>query len=244
MARCGCAGSGSGGSGIGVADTPTVDMTLLNGIISAATKLDPASGNLLVAGVNGLRVDCSDVLDCVGESSGIAVADSVGIDFTLAGSTVSGDVNAVFAQTAAVTFAHTLGGVGTYQDINEVPDLVIPEDGFYEVTATAVGNATITSAGPGTVVNASVSMALYKNNVIVPNTETRLIENTQGAPVPGETEPALQLHSSGTVSRIVSCAAGDTFQIYGARVSDPGTTSQIISNGNGRSRISAHRIGG
>ena len=244
MARCGCTGSGSGGSSVGVADTPSVDMTLLNGIISAETVLDPATGNLLVAGPNGLRVDCSDVLDCVGDSSGIAVTDSTGIDFTLTGSTVSGDLNAVFAQTAAVTFSHTLGFVGTYQDINEVPDLVIPADGFYEVVAEAAGDATITPAGAGTVVNASVSMALYKNNVIVPNTETRLILNVQGAPSPGETEPALQLHGSGSVSRIVSCAAGDTFQIYGARVSDPGTTSRILSDGFGRSRISAHRIGG
>jgi len=226
-----------------VADTDTVDMTLLNGIISAATKLDPASGNLLKATANGLRVDCSDILACVGESSGVAVADSDGIDFTLSGSTVSGDLKAVFAQTAAVTFAHTLGGVGTYQDINEVPDLVIPADGVYLVTAEAAGNATITQASPGTVVNASVSMALFKNNVIVPNTETRVILNTQGAPVAGETEPALQLHGSGSVSRYVSCVAGDTFQLYGARSSDPGTTSQILSNNLGRSRISAHRIG-
>lgn len=241
MARCGCASSSGGG--VGVADTPTVDLTLLNGIITGAVKFDPASGNLVKQTANGIRVDCSDILDCVGESQGIAVADSPGIDFTLAGSTVSGDLKSVFAQTAAVSFNHTLTGLNVYQDINEVPDLVIPADGTYLVTVDAVGNATNTQAGPGTVVTTSVAMALFKNNVMVPNSETRLMLNSQGAPVAGETEPAYQLHGSGSASRYVTCVAGDTFQVYGARNSDAGTTSQIVSNSNGRTRISAHRIG-
>lgn len=240
MARCGCASAG-GGSGVGVADSPTVDLTLLNGIISAAAKLDPAPGNLLTATANGLRVDCSDVLACVGESAGVAVADSPGIDFTLAGSTVSGDLKPVFAQTAAVTFAHTLTGVDTYQDINEVPDLTITVPGTYLVTADAVGNATITEGV--SVVNAAAAFALFKNGVIVPNTETRLILNSQSLPDPGDQEPALQLHASGSVSRYVTCVAGDDFQIYAKRNSVEGTTTQILSNANGRSRISAHRIG-
>lgn len=239
VARCGC--GSSGGSSVGVADTPTVDLTLSNGIITAATKFDPATGNLIKATANGLRVDCSDILDCVGESAGVQVADSPGIDFTLAGSTVSGDLRARAVQSAAVSFAHTLTGVGTYQDINEVPDIVIPTDGIYVVTADAVGNATITQAGAGTQVDASVSMALFKNNVLVPNSETRLILNTQG--ITTTTEPALQLHSSGSVTRFVTCVAGDTFQLYGARNSAAGTTSQIVSGTDGRSRLIAYRIG-
>jgi hypothetical protein len=214
---------------------------LLNGIISGATKLDPVGGNLLVATANGLRVDCSSVLECVGESAGIAVEDSAGINFSLVGSTVSGDLRARSVQSAAVSFAHTLTGAGTYQDITEVPDIVAPTDGTYMVTADAVGNATITGAAAGTQVDASVSMALFKNNVLVPNSETRLILNTQGLAVTAE--PGLQLHASGSVTRFVTCVAGDTFQMYGARISASGTTSQIVSGTTGRSRLIAHRIG-
>jgi hypothetical protein len=218
-------------------------MTLLGGIITSAANLDPVTGNLLTVTPNGLRVDCSAVLECVGESAGIAVADSPGIDFTLSGSTVSGDLKSVFVQSAAVSFTHALGFVGVYQDINEVPDLVIPANGVYLVTAEAAGVATITPAGPGTTVGASVSMALFKNNALVPNSETRCILNSQGAPIAGMTMPALQLHGSGSASRYLTCVAGDTFQLYGARNSDAGTTSNIVSGTDGRSRLSAHRIG-
>lgn len=239
MARCGC--ESSGGAGVGVADSDSVDLTLLGGIITADVELDPVAGNLLTLTANGLRVDCDDIIECVGESEGVAVADSPGINFSLAGSTVSGDLVANFVQSAAVSFSHTLSGVGVYEDISEVPDITIAVDGVYEVTAEAAGNATITSAIAGTAVAASVSLALYKNNVLVPNSETRAILNSQGSPTTAE--PALQLHGSGSVTRYVTCVAGDTFQLYGARVSDAGTTSQIVSGTTGRSRLSAHRIG-
>jgi hypothetical protein len=240
VARCGC--GGSGGSGVGVADTPTVDLTLLGSIISGAVKLDPVTGNVLKATADGLRVDCSDILTCVGESAGIAVADSDGIDFTLTGSTVSGDLKSVYAQSSVVSFTHLLvAGAGVFVDINEVPDLVIPADGVYEVTGEAEGNATIIGVGPGSVVNAAVSIALYKNNVIVPNSETRCMFISQGTSTADQ--PALQLHATGSASRLVSCVAGDTFQLYASRNSSAGTTTQIVSNGDGRSRMSARRIG-
>lgn len=240
MARCGCGGA-SGGSGVGVADTPTLDLSLLSSVISGEVKIDPTTGNLLTATANGLRIDCGDVLTCVGESGGIAVADSPGIDFTLAGSTVSGDLKSVFVQSSAVSFAHTLTGVGAFQDINEVPDLLIPTDGVYDVMAEASGNATITGAAPGIVVGAGVTFALFKNNVLVANSETRCILNSQGSS--SADQPALQLHSSGAVRRLLSCVAGDTFQLYASRNSVSGTTSQIVSGSDGRSRLSAHRIG-
>ena len=217
------------------------DLSLISSVISGEVKLDPTTGNLLTVTANGLRIDCGDVLTCVGESGGIAVADSPGIDFTLAGSTVSGDLKSVFVQSSAVSFTHTLGGVGTFQDINEVPDLLIPVDGVYDVMAEAAGNATITPAAPGIVVGAEVSLALFKNNVIVPNSETQCILNSQGSS--SADQPALQLHGTGAVRRLVTCVAGDTFQLYASRNSVAGTTSQIISASDGRSRLSAHRIG-
>lgn len=240
MPRCGCGGAG-GGSGVGVADTPTLDLSLLSSVISGEVKIDPTTGNLLTANANGLRIDCGAVLACVGESGGIAVADSPGIDFTLAGSTVSGDLKSVFVQSSAVSFTHTLTGTSTFQDINEVPDLIIPADGVYDVMAEGVGNATITAAAPGDVVGAAVTLALYKNNVLVPNSETRCMLNSQGSST--AQQPALQLHGTGTARRLVSCVAGDTFQMYASRNSVAGTTSQIVSGSDGRSRLSAHRIG-
>ena len=62
----------SGAGNVQVADTPTVDLSTVGAgsasdptVISADVRLDPAEGNALTAGADGLRVDCDDVQACV-----------------------------------------------------------------------------------------------------------------------------------------------------------------------------------
>ena len=247
MARCGCSNAASS---VGVADTDSLDLSLLASVFSGNVKVDGLPGNLLeiVAG-QGRRVDCGDVAACVGTAADVGVLDSNGIDFSTSGAgtpgdprIISGDTKAVFFETAAVAFTRTLSGTAdVYEEVTELPDLQLTTPGRYIVAYEATGNATITSAGAGVTVAAACAMALYKNGVLVSNSETRLTLNSQGQAT--TTEPALQIHGSGTGLAVVTSDGDDLFTIWAARNSVAGTTTTIISNSNGRTRIRAWRIG-
>lgn len=150
-------------------------------------------------------------------------------------------LNPSITQTASLTFTHTLGGVNTFEEITELGDLIVPLDGLYEVTFDAQGNATNTPAAPGNIVATAATAALYKNDVFVPNTETMLQLNSQGSSTVDQ--PALQMRGTGSCTVPVQCVAGDRLSLYGKRNSDAGTTTQIVSNSNGRTRITATRLG-
>lgn len=150
-------------------------------------------------------------------------------------------LNATAVMTAGATFTHTLGGTNVFEEITELGDLILPEDGLYEVTFDAQGNATNTPAGPGTIVATAATAALYKNDVFVANTETMLQLNSQGSSTVDQ--PALQMRGTGSCTVTVQCVAGDRLSLYGKRNSDAGTTTQIVSNSNGRTRITAVRLG-
>lgn len=148
-----------------------------------------------------------------------------------------------FAQSVPANFTHVLGGApDVYEQIAELPSVIITVEGTYLVTMDAHGNATNTAAAPGTVVGTSVAAAIYKNGALIPNTETRLITNIQGSSTVDQ--PALQLHATGSASRVVTLLVGDTLQVWGSRNADPGTTCQILSNSTGRTRITATRLAG
>lgn len=148
-----------------------------------------------------------------------------------------------FVQSVAANFVHVLDGAAdVYEQIGELPTVIIPVDGTYLVSFEAHGNATNTAAIPGTVVGTSVAAALYKNGALLGNTETRLITNIQGSSTVDQ--PALQLHATGAATRVATFAAGDTLQVWGSRNADAGTTCQIVSNSTGRTRITAVRLGG
>jgi hypothetical protein len=244
MARCGCSNAASS---VGVADTTTLDLSLLASVISGNVNVDALPGNLLGIVAGGLRVDCDDVAACVGSAADVGVLDSDGIDLSTTGAgtpgdprIISADTKAVFFQTAAVIFTRTLSGTAdVYEEVTELPDLQLTTPGTYIVAYEAVGNATITAGTSA--VSAACAMALYKNGALVANSETRLILNSEGLPT--TTEPALQLHASGTGIAVVTSDGDDLFTIWAARNSAAGTTTTIISNTNGRTRIRAWRIG-
>lgn len=228
MARCGC--SNASGS-VGVADSPTLDLSLINGVISGAPILDPATGNLLKAVGAGLRVDCTDIRSCVGTST-----------------------PAVFYQSpdAAASFTHNIvSAANTWEQVSELPSVVVAQSGTYLVDFEAAGNATIPATGSGQAVTgairAEVSISLYRNGVQVPNTETRAILLSQGAPTGTMVIPSLQLHGDAKGSRVITCNAGDVLTLWTKNSSNNtavvGIAYQVISNDSGRARIVAARIG-
>lgn len=147
-----------------------------------------------------------------------------------------------YYQTPANNFVRTLSGTaGIYEQVTELPGLVIPTAGIYLIGWSGCGNATNTAASPGNIVSTSCACAVYQNGVLIPDTETRMMLNSQGTSTVDQ--PSLQLHGTGSGQQIIQCAAGDTLTLWAQRNSDPGTTTQILSSSGGRSRITATRIG-
>jgi hypothetical protein len=249
MARCGCAGATGT---VGVADTDSVDLSLLNGVIRGNVILDPAGTNLLEIGPAGLMVDCADVAACIGGAAAVTVADSPGIDFTSTGSgtvgdprVISGDLKGVFYQTTAVTFARSLVGVNdVFEQVTELPPLVLATPGLYIVTMDVHGAATITTAGPGVPASATVSAQMRRDGVLVPNTETRVASVVQGNNPTAE--PALGMNATGSATRAVQSDGTTAVTVWASRnVSNlpAGSTALINSAPTGRTRITAWRIG-
>ena len=152
-------------------------------------------------------------------------------------------LNHHYVQNSPESFTFTLDGTNdVFEKVTDFDDVTILVDGYYIVTMDAHGNAINTEAGPGTVVATSVSAQLRVNNAPVAGTETMLIHNSQGNP--STTEPALQLHGTGSCTRVLFLVAGDDLSLWGKRNSDAGTVTEILSNDDGRCRITAARISG
>ena len=152
-------------------------------------------------------------------------------------------LNPEFLQTPTLTFTRLLTGTAnTYAIVPDIAPLVVVVPGIYVVTWDAHGNATNIPNTPGTSVNTSVSSALGLNGTMVGGTETMLMQNVLGGS-PSIAIPAVQLHSSGTGHRVLTLAANDQISMFAARASDPGTTTDIRSDQQGRCRITMWRIG-
>lgn len=243
MARCGCAGAGGS---VGVADTPTLDLSLLAGVISGNVKLDAGAGNILQSVAGGLRLDCADIQACVSVGN-VGVSDSAGIDFTTSGSgdpgdprIISGDLKPVWYQTAPVIFTRNLAGAAdVYEQVTELPALTLPVAGLYIVAMDVCGVATIT--GTTAALGASVSAQLRRDGVLVPNTETRISAVSQG--VASTAEPALGVTATGTAIDAVQSDGTTQLTVWASRNVGGASTAAILSNAVGRTRITAWRIG-
>lgn len=147
-------------------------------------------------------------------------------------------------RSATANFIHTLDGVnGVMEEITEVAPIVIPAGagGKWVVAWDIHGNANNTAAVPPNNVATNVFGALAKNDVVVIGTETAVITNSQG--VPTTAQPSLQLHATGSGTDVLDLVAGDQLSLYAARASDPGTTTEVLSNPTGRTRLRAWRLG-
>lgn len=154
------------------------------------------------------------------------------------------ELNPHSVQNATETFAPFVlnGAQDVFEKITSFDDVIAPVTGWYIVTMDARGQAIITGASPGTIVAASVSAQLRINNAAVAGTETLLVTNSQGAPTLDE--PALQMQGTGSCTRSLFLNAGDALSLWGKRNADPGTTTTILSDDDGRCRITAVRFAG
>lgn len=164
-------------------------------------------------------------------------------DFTTDDSNGRLKLNPHFRQNDVEAFTFTLNGAqNVFEQVTTFDDVIVPVSGYYILNGEAHGNATITSATPGTVVVAECSFQLRRNNSPIAGTETMLISNQQGSS--SVDQPALQLHGSGSCTRAVFLNAGDRISIWAKRNSDAGTTTEIISDDRGRCRVTLVRFGG
>ena len=245
MAKCGCQNAAGA---IGVADTPSIDLTLLGQILTGAVKIDPAAGNLLEQVANGLRVDCADVAACVGSGAQVNVSDSPGIDFTASGAgtavdprNITGDLTARFYQTSAITFSHQIAGAANvYEQISELPPLVLATPGLYIAVMEVAGIATNTGSTAG--ISSTAYAQLRRDGVAVPNTETRLSSVVQGTAAAAQ--PALGVGTTGSATRAVVSNGSTQLTVWAAQTEDnAASTETITSDATGRTRITAWRIG-
>ncbi len=250
MARCGCAGSGTcpcvlqNGSGTTVSGNGSPGSPY-----AVAVNVDPAPGNLIEATADGVRVDCAAVAACVADQTPggqTNFVDTVGINFTRTGSgtaldpfEVTADQVPQFEQSAPDTFTHDLlGASDVYELITALDPVVVDVPGTYLVTYEARGSAAI--PGSTAAVSTSTSAALYLNGALVPGTERMLALVSQG--VAGTAQPALQTQGTASATKVITIAAGQVLTLRGARSGTAGTNT-IVSNTQGRTAITATRIG-
>lgn len=147
-------------------------------------------------------------------------------------------------RSATVSFNHLLDGAdGVLEKITEIPNLVIPAGagGRWVVAWDIHGNANNTPATPPTAVATNVFGALAKNDVVVVGTETAVIVNSQATTTTAQ--PGYQIHATGSGTDILDLVAGDTLSLFAARQADAGTTTEVLSNTAGRTRLRAWRLG-
>lgn len=244
MVKCGCAGAAGS---VGVADTPSVDLSLLNNIITGNVKLATDPGNLLQILATGMYLSCDDVAACVGTAADVGVLDGPGVDLSTSGAgtpgnprIISADTKSVFYQTSAVTFSHPITTANTYELISEIPALTLPTPGLYIVTTDVVGVATNLGSTAG--ISTSIYAQLRRDGVAVPNTETRLASVIQGNAAAAQ--PSLGVASTGSSTRAVFSDGTTVLTVWAANAEDnAGSTATITSDATGRSRITAWRIG-
>ena len=135
-------------------------------------------------------------------------------------------------------FTHNLAGAdGVFEQITEVPALVVPASGTYVVTITARGQVGL----PADAVThtASVYAALAKNGVVVAGTELMVANLVKGGTT---ATPTLNADGSSSLTASLVLAAADTLTLWAARTSVTAAVTSILSSTTGRSRIFARRI--
>lgn len=145
-------------------------------------------------------------------------------------------------RSATANFIHTLDGPnGVWEEITEIPELVVTVAGLYVVVADWHGNANNTPATPPTAVATNVMGSIAKNDVVQVGTETSVIVNSQATTTTAQ--PGYQIHSTGSCTEFMNLVVGDRLSLYASRAADAGTVCEIQSNPTGRTRLRAWRLG-
>lgn len=157
-------------SGIAVADTSTVDLTLLAGILTAKVLLDPALGNLIAVAAGGLRVDCTDVRTCFTGGQSINITSGV-IDVCIStdvdNALTLGTDGCLYIASSATT-AVTVAPLDT-----DTIDMVVTGGPAYIVSANAIIDPVA-----GNLLTSSAAGLLVANPVITLKTQARLLNAT------------------------------------------------------------------
>lgn len=224
---------------ITVGDTPTIDMS----IVGTGTPVNPF---LITAN----RIGQGSFLDAfqgarqagMTPAQALAVASAVndvppGFNpvtqvFTPLGVSYVTPLTADFTRTVAAA-------ANVYEKITELADLIVVEPGVYLVSYSARVAAAIPTGTAA--VNTGTVIGLHRNNVLVPNTESRGALVSQGAAA--TTEPVLQVQGTSVSQAIVTCAANDALSLYVKRTSaTAGTVNSVNNDDGGRVKITAVRI--
>jgi hypothetical protein len=144
-------------------------------------------------------------------------------------------VDGAWAQTAALAFTHPLDGADrVWEVVTALPAVTIPRAGVWEVNVQARGVAALPAAA--TAAGSGVTIGIYKNGALVPGTEALCVFQSEAAGDQGD-----QVQATASRQFMHSFAAGDTVQLGAYRLSTTGTAS-IVSNGDGRTYITAHWV--
>lgn len=148
-----------------------------------------------------------------------------------------------FAESSLHTFEFVLNGAqDVFEEVTDLPELVVPVTGLYIVVYDARGKAAVQSVAAGSIVGASVSAQLRIDNVVVPNTERMLAATIQG--LPGLEQPALQTQGTGSCTTILQLNAGEGLSVWAKRNADAGTVTSVMSDDDGRTSIVIYRLAG
>lgn len=149
-----------------------------------------------------------------------------------------------FVQTGNRTFVYELDGAdGVFEQVTDIPPVIVPLDGIWVVTVDVRGTAVITPTASGVDAVAAVLAELRLNGALVPASQTTVSRIARDLTT--TVQPQFEVSTTGSVTRVMTLAAGDLITVWGARMGTPvGVTTQIVSNGNGQTRLTMWRIGG
>ncbi|SOE31796.1 hypothetical protein [Streptomyces sp. OK228] len=145
-------------------------------------------------------------------------------------------VDGAWADSTTLNFLHTLtGALRAWEAIPEVPLLTIPRAGVWEVNFQVRGVALLPAPGAANT-DTGVVAGMYKNGALVAGTEAMVIYHSELAGDQGK-----QIQATGSRQFMHLFAAGDTVGLGAYRLGTFGSAA-VVSNGDGRTYISAHWV--
>ncbi|MFF3654871.1 hypothetical protein [Streptomyces olivochromogenes] len=131
---------------------------------------------------------------------------------------------------------HDLNGADrVYETITEVAPMVIPRSGVWEVNYAVRGGVLLPA---NLVASEYVVAALFENGSLIVGEEVMVVGLSRGQ----ATGAAMQVQGTGAQAFLRFFNAGDQVTLRAYRIGQL-ATAQVISNGDGRTRIMAHWIG-
>ncbi|MER6557886.1 hypothetical protein ABT300_08985 [Streptomyces sp. NPDC001027] len=145
-------------------------------------------------------------------------------------------VDGAWVQSGTLDFLRSLTGANrAWEVVTEVPALTIPRAGVWEVAYQVRGVSLLPAPGAANT-DTGVTAGMYKNGALVPGTEAIVIYHNEAAGDQGK-----QIQATGSRQFIHTFAAGDAVQLGAYRLGTSGTAA-VVSNGDGRTSITAHWV--